>query len=311
MMADALAEQVAAIRHFNRFYTREIGVLHEGLLQSPFSLAEGRVIYELAQRETTTARALAAELRLDPGYLSRILKRFAARKLIARQPDAADARQNLISLTATGRAAFAALDRRSAAEVAEMLVKLPDAARARLVAALTEAETLLGGRPEAEPKVPYLLRTPAPGDMGWIVHRQGLLYARDYHWDETFEALVAEIVAAFVRNFDAKRERCWIAEREGAIVGSVFVVRESDEVAKLRLLYVEAEARGLGIGRRLVDECLRFARFAGYRRITLWTNDILTSARRIYEATGFRLVDRQPHHSFGHDLIGQNWEREV
>lgn len=307
----ALAEQVAAVRRFSRFYTREIGVLQEGLLQSPFSLAEGRVIYELAQRETTTARALAAELRLDPGYLSRILKRFAARKLIARQPDAADARQRPITLTEAGRAAFAALDRRSAAEVGDMLAKLSGAARARLVAALAEAETLLGGRPEAEPKVPYLLRPPAPGDIGWIVHRQGLNYAREYQWDEAFEALVAEIVAAFVRNFDAKRERCWVAEREGAVVGSVFVVRESDDVAKLRLLYVEAEARGLGIGRRLVDECLRFARFAGYRRITLWTNDILVSARRIYEAAGFRLVDQQPHHSFGHDLIGQNWEREV
>ena len=299
------------MRQFSRFYTRRIGVLHEGLLGGPLSLTEGRVIYELAQAGTTTASRLAAELELDAGYLSRILRGFETRGLIERRPSPHDARQSVLSLSAPGRDAFAAMDARSQAEVGAMLDRLTDAQQERLVAALRTAERLLDGADPVEDRVPYILRPPVPGDMGWIVHRQAALYAGEYGWDEQFEALVAEIVAAFVRGFDPKRERCWIAEREDEVVGSVFLVRHTDEVAKLRLLYVEPEARGLGIGGRLVDECVRAARQFGYRRVTLWTNDSLVAARRLYERAGFELVAEEPHHSFGQDLVGQTWEKEL
>jgi len=228
-----------------------------------------------------------------------------ARGLVTRTPSEHDARQSVLALTPQGRAAFAPLDQASHDEIAAMLDRLPADERESLVAAMRRVQRLLGGAPEPEP--PYHLRGLRPGDIGWVVHRQGLLYATEYGWDQTFEALVAEIAAAFVRNFDPARENAWIAEREGEIVGSVFLVRQSDEVAKLRLLYVEASARGLGLGRRLVDECIRFARDRGYRTLTLWTNDVLVSARRIYEAAGFRLVEEERHHSFGKDLVGQNW----
>jgi DNA-binding MarR family transcriptional regulator/GNAT superfamily N-acetyltransferase len=306
-----LATPIQAVRRFSRFYTRRIGVLHEGLLGSPHSLTAGRVIYELAQQPTTTAARLGSELGLDAGYLSRILRGFEAQHLIERRRCDTDGRKSLLSLTAAGREAFAAMDARSREEVGAMLGKLSAAEQDRLVAALETAEALLGGNGRSEPRVPYLLRPHQPGDMGWIVHRQAVLYAREYGWDERYEALVAEIVARFIQAFDPRRERCWIAERDGAVVGSVFLVRHSDGVAKLRLLYVEPEARGLGIGRRLVDECVRFARQAGYRRVTLWTNDVLAAARRIYERAGFRLVKEERHHSFGHDLVGQNWELEL
>jgi DNA-binding MarR family transcriptional regulator/N-acetylglutamate synthase-like GNAT family acetyltransferase len=298
-------EQVAAVRAFSRFYTRQIGLLEEHLYDSEFSLTEVRVIYELAQRDGLTASDLGRDLGLDAGYLSRLLKRFEARGLVIRTPSEHDARQSVLALTPEGRAAFAPLDQASHDEIAAMLDRLPADERESLVAAMRRVQRLLGGAPEPEP--PYRLRGPRPGDIGWVVHRQGLLYATEYGWDQTFEALVAEIAAAFVKNFDPARENAWIAEREGEIVGSVFLVRQSDEIAKLRLLYVEASARGLGLGRRLVDECIRFARDRGYRTLTLWTNDVLVSARRIYEAAGFRLVEEERHHSFGKDLVGQNW----
>ncbi|MBP1883608.1 bifunctional helix-turn-helix transcriptional regulator/GNAT family N-acetyltransferase [Sinorhizobium mexicanum] len=300
-------EDVAAVRRFSRFYTRRIGLLHEGLLGGPLSLAEGRLVYELAQRQTSTAKELGAELELDSGYLSRLLRGLEERGLVSKSPSQEDGRQVLISLTPAGRESFAAIDARSRDEVIAMLDRLSLPERRNLAAALAEAERLLGGAPEPA-RVPYILRTHQPGDMGWIVHRHGVLYAREYGWDETFEALVAQITADFIQNFKPNRERCWVAEREGEIVGSVFLVEESATVGKLRLLYTEPSARGLGIGRRLVEECIRFARHAGYSKVTLWTNDILTAARHIYQTTGFHLVHEEKHHSFGHDLVGQNWE---
>jgi DNA-binding MarR family transcriptional regulator/GNAT superfamily N-acetyltransferase len=301
--------RVAAVRRFTRFYTRRIGVLHEGLLGSPFSLTEGRVIYEIAQRERVTASELGKELGLDPGYLSRMLAGFERKRLIRRRPSKADARQSLISLTPAGRKAFAAIDRRSAEEVGALLGALEPPAQARLVSAMQTVEALLDAKPEAEPEI--VLRGHRPGDMGWIVHRQALLYHEEYGWDEGFEAVVAEICAAFIRSYKPERERCWIAEIEGEIVGSVFLVKQSEDVAKLRLLYVEPKARGMGLGRRLVRECIGFAKEAGYARLTLWTNDILHAARRIYVEEGFRLVQEEKHHSFGHDLVGQNWELDL
>lgn len=309
MSASDTIARIEAVRRFTRFYTRRMGVLHEGLLGSPFSLTEGRVIYEIAHHETTTASELAAELSLDAGYLSRILKSFETRGVIERRPSEADGRQTVISLTPSGEEAFAKVNAQSRHEVGAMLDTLACDDRARLVDAMAVIEELLGDAPPR--RAPYILRPHQPGDIGWVIHRHGLVYAREYGWDETFEALVAEIAAGFIRNFDPERERCWIAEKDGENVGCVFVMRESDEVAKLRLLLVDARARGLGIGHRLVEECIRFARLKGYRRITLWTNDVLAAARHIYEKAGFRLVTEEPHHSFGKDLVGQYWERDL
>jgi DNA-binding MarR family transcriptional regulator/GNAT superfamily N-acetyltransferase len=306
-----LTSRVQAVRRFNRFYTSRIGVLHEGLLGGPLSLTEGRIVYELAQSADSTAAKLGNDLGLDAGYLSRILRGFQQRGLIDRRPSTTDGRTSVLSLTDAGRQAFAVIDARSQAEIGAMLEKLTATQQQRLVAALDIVEALLGGDNRRQSRVPYILRPHQPGDMGWVVHRQAVLYTQEYGWDEQFEALVAEIVARFIKEFDPKRERGWIAEREGAVVGSVFLVRQSDEVAKLRMLYVEPDARGLGIGRRLVAECIRFARQTGYRRITLWTNDILTAARRIYQQAGFQLIEEERHHSFGHDLVGQNWELEL
>ena len=249
-------QRVDAVRRFNRFYTKQIGVLHEGLLGSPFSLTEVRVLYELAHREKPTATELGKELGLDPGYLSRILRGFKKRGLVDKTPSEADGRQSLLSLTARGRKTFAPLNARSSNEVAAMLSKLSMVEQSRLIEAMHTIEGLLGARPEQ--KAPFLLRPHQPGDMGWVVHRHGVLYAQEYGWDEQFEALVAEILAKFIKEFDPKRERCWIAERDDEIVGSVFLVKQSAKVAKLRLLLVEPKARGLGIGGRLVDECIRF-----------------------------------------------------
>ena len=303
------APQIEAIRRYNRFYTRQIGVLEEGFLKSPFSLAETRVLYELAQRGETTATPLGEELGLNGGYLSRILRRFQEKRLVDRKRSEKDGRQTLLSLTAKGRAAFARLEEESERQVGSMIDPLSEADRRALVGAMESIRRLLGA--SAESKVPYLLRPPEPGDLGWVVQRHGALYAREYGYDETFEALVAEIVSKFVQSFVSKKERAWIAEREGENVGSVFLVRDTDEVAKLRLLLVEPKARGLGIGKRLVDECLRFARQRGYKKIKLWTQDELQAARRIYENAGFRIVQREPHRSFGHDLVGEIWEREL
>jgi DNA-binding MarR family transcriptional regulator/GNAT superfamily N-acetyltransferase len=303
-------ERVEAVRRFSRFYTRKIGVLHEGLLGSPLSLTEGRVLYELAQREPTLAVTLATELGLDSGYLSRILGAFEKRGLIEKRPSEKDGRQVILALTDHGRELFAIINSRSHDEIAAMLERLHENDQARLVAALETAESLLGGGGKpGEPN--YILRSHEPGDIGWIIHRHGVLYAEEYGLDMHFEALVGRVAADFIDNFDARRERCWIAERDGEIVGSVLLVKDSEEIAKLRLLYVEPKARGLGIGSRLVGECLGFARRTGYRKVTLWTNDILVSARRIYEAAGFRLVREEPHHSFGRDLVGQYWELQL
>jgi len=304
------SERVDTIRRFNRFYTRNIGVLHKGLLGSPLSLTEGRVLYELAQREPTMAATVATELGLDAGYLSRILGAFEKRGLVEKHPSEQDGRQFILVLTDRGREMFATINSRSQDEIAAMLERLSENDQTRLVSALETAETLLGGAPDpGEPN--YVLRPHEPGDIGWIIHRHGVLYAQEYGLDMRFEALVARIAADFLDNFDAQRERCWIAERDGEIAGSVLLVKDSDEIAKLRLLYVDPKARGLGIGRRLVRECLGFARRTGYRKIALWTNDVLVSARRIYQAAGFRLVREEPHHSFGRDLVGQYWELQL
>ena len=305
----SIDDTVAAVRRFSRFYTRRIGVLQEGLLGGPLSLPEGRIVWELAQTEGQTAARLAEALSLDPGYVSRLLRGLEERRLIARSASPRDARETLIALTPAGGAAYAAINARSQQEVGAMLATLPEAGRARLVAALGAVERLLGDG--AEPRVPYLLRPPRIGDLGFVVHRQSALYAEEYGWNGEFEALLAEIVATFIRNFDPAHERCWIAERGGEMVGSAFVVRASDDLAKLRMLYVEPSARGLGIGARLVEECLAFARASGYRRMTLWTNDILTAARHIYQRAGFRLMQSEQHHSFGRDLVGENWERDL
>jgi DNA-binding MarR family transcriptional regulator/GNAT superfamily N-acetyltransferase len=309
MVRGTIALRVDAVRSFNRFYTKQIGVLHEGLLGSPYSLTEVRVLYELAHRERPTATDLVRELGVDAGYLSRILRGFSRRGLIVRTPSPADGRQTLLSLTAQGRTAFAPLNARSHAEVAALLGALPAAAQADVIAAMGTIQRRLGAQPA--PKAPYLLRSHQPGDMGWVIHRHGALYAREYGWDETFEALVAEIAARFIRHFDATRERCWIAEREGEVAGSVFLVKQSATVAKLRLMYVEPDARGLGIGSRLVEECIRFARLVGYRKMVLWTNSVLRAARHIYQKAGFRLIRSEPHHSFGHDLVGETWELQL
>ena len=297
--------QVAAIRAFNRFYTRKIGVV-DGIASSPFSLAEARVLYELAHREQLTATDIRKELGLDAGYMSRILRDFERRKLVTRQQSKTDERQRFLSLTAKGRRAFAPLDERSNRDVAAMLEQHSRAERKQLVDAVRTVRRLLGDK--TEPKTPYLLRQHQPGDLGWLVHRQAILYADEYGWDATYEALAAEIVAQFIRNYDPKRERCWIAEKDGERVGAVFLAKAFDEVAKLRLLHVEREARGLGIGKRLVEECVRFARQSGYQKVTLWTQSILHAARHIYKQAGFHLVGEEQHHSFGKDLTAETWE---
>jgi DNA-binding MarR family transcriptional regulator/GNAT superfamily N-acetyltransferase len=307
---DRSVRRIDAVRAFNRFYTRRIGVLEEGYLESPFSLVQARVLYELARRARPTAIEIAGDLELDTGYLSRILRGFERSGLVIKSPSASDGRQKLLSLTTRGREAFAPLDSRSRAGTEAMLTRLSDTQQGRLVGAMSAITRLLDDENSA---VPYLLRSHEPGDMGWVVQRHGVLYAAEYGWDATFEALVAEIVADFIRHFDSERERCWIVERDGENVGSVFLMahREREGVGQLRLLLVEPSARGLGLGRRLVDECTRFARQVGYHTVTLWTNDVLVSARRIYEAAGFQLVQEEQHQSFGQDLVGQTWEMRV
>lgn len=305
MTSSAAASPVAAVRGFNRFYTRRIGVLRQGLLDSEYSLTEARVLYELAHRDRLTATGLGRDLDLDLGYLSRILRLFQQRGLLRKEPAPGDARQSLLSLTAEGRQAQAVLEERSNAEVAAMLETLGEEQQARVLRAMRTIQDLFGG--ERAP-APYVLRTHQPGDLGWIVQRNAELYTREYGWDGSYEALVAEIVAKFGRDFDPRRERCWIAERDGERLGSVMLVRRSDSEAQLRLLLVEPSTRGQGVGRRLVEECVRFARQCGYASIMLWTNDVLVSARRIYQAAGFQLAGEEKHHSFGKDLVGQTWE---
>lgn len=309
-MADpSVQEHVAQIRRFNRFYTRRIGALDRSHLGSSFSLTEVRVLYELAHRKSTTARELGQFLGLDAGYLSRILQAFRKRGLIESNVSATDARQQHLTLTKVGRDAFTQLNARADGEIATLLSPLSPDLQARLIQAMRHIEELLEGTTPAA--VPYIIRPPHAGDFGWVIERHGAVYAREYGWNQDFEGLVAEIVARFIAGFDPTRERCWIAEREGRRVGSTFLVKDSAEVAKLRLLFVEPEARGLGIGKRLVTECIRFARHAGYRKLTLWTNDVLFAARHIYQSAGFKLVNEEPHHSFGQDLVSQVWELDL
>jgi DNA-binding MarR family transcriptional regulator/N-acetylglutamate synthase-like GNAT family acetyltransferase len=309
MPSTHIGQNVEAVRRFSRFYTKQIGLLHERILRSPFSLAEARVIYEIAHHQQTTATELSNELGLDPGYLSRILRDFNKRGLIDKGRSEADGRKKFLRLSENGQAAFARINARSRREIEATLKKLSPADQGRLVQAMQTTEELLGA--QSEHKVSYILRTHQPGDMGWVVHRHGILYAEEYAWDEQFEALVAEIVTNFIRNYDPKRERCWIAEKDGNNVGSVFLVKQSDSTAKLRLLLVEPNARGMGIGNRLVSECIKFAQQVGYSKITLWTNSILSAARHIYQNAGFQLVDEQPHQSFGHDLIAETWDLKL
>ena len=306
MPADDLQSRAQTVRHFNRFYTRQIGLLHEHLHDSPFSLTEARILYELAHRTLLTNSDLCSELGLDPGYLSRVVAGFEKQGLIEKSRSPTDGRAVQLVMTAKGRKTYEPLNLASQREISAMLQTLSVPEQQLLVEAMHRIESLLGERTPS-----YLLRDPRPGDMGWIVHRHDALYAQEYGLNLEFEALVAEIAAAYVREHDPAWERCWIAEKDGRVVGSVFVVRQDDTTAKLRLLYVEPDARGLGIGRRLVQECLHFARLAGYRKMVLWTNSVLTGARRIYAQEGFQMIEKEAHHSFGKDLIAETWSRDV
>jgi DNA-binding MarR family transcriptional regulator/GNAT superfamily N-acetyltransferase len=304
MRAGTRDDRTTVVRAFNSFYTNVIGVLREGLLRTPYSLTEARVIFELAQRDATELVDLRRVLNIDAGYLSRILARLEANGIATRERSGADARRALIRLTDHGRAAFEMLDERSSGEVRGLLSRLTEEDQRRLIGAMQAIQEILGDSARTQPIV---LRAPGPGDFGWMVHRHGLLYAEEYGWDETFEALVARIVADYVEHRDPKRESAWIAEVDGEPVGCVLCVKKEERVAQLRLLLVEPNRRGMGIGTRLVAECMRFARRAGYEHIVLWTNDVLEDARRIYERAGFELVEVERHHSFGHELVGQNW----
>ena len=303
-------QRVAAMRAFTRFYTAVVGVLDEGLLHTPFSVTEARIIFELAQREATDVADLRRELRLDAGYMSRITARLEANGIVTRERSDADARRIALRLTDQGREVFAQLDARSADQVAHLLADLPDPVQQRVVAAMDTIRVVLGDG-NSGPLRAVVLRPPGPGDYGWVVARHGALYAAEYGWNADFEGLVARLVGDFVEHHDPAREAAWIAEVDGEPAGCVFCVAKDATTAQLRILLVEPSARGLGIGTRLVDECLRFAKRAGYRSIVLWTNDVLVSARRLYEAAGFTLVDEEPHHSFGQDLVGQTWARDL
>jgi DNA-binding MarR family transcriptional regulator/GNAT superfamily N-acetyltransferase len=303
-----LTDDVAVFRRFNRMYTRFIGSLNEGLLNSPYSLAEARVLYELATRDAPKAREIAEELGMDAGYLSRLLGKFERDGLLKRKASEQDGRYAELTLTARGRSAFKKLNALSEEQAQTVLEDLAPSARMQLIDCMRTMEGILTKTDRR--RLPYVLRPHRVGDMGWIVHREGVGYAEQYGWDETFEALVARIVDQFITNFDARRERCWIAEIDGRNVGHIFLVKHLEEAdtAKLRLLFVEPSARGMGLGDALVKECIRFARTAGYKRVVLWTQSILVGAHRIYERAGFRLVHEAPHHSFGKDLVGQTWE---
>jgi DNA-binding MarR family transcriptional regulator/N-acetylglutamate synthase-like GNAT family acetyltransferase len=308
MVTDTV-DRVAAVRAFNRFYTGRLGILGEGFLRTPHSLTEARVLYELGHRDFVEVAELRRDLEIDAGYLSRLLSRLEEQALVTRERSAEDGRRQRVRLTERGAAAFAELDRRSAAEIGELLEGLGEERQRRLVAAMQAVAGLLDNDPRADATV--VLRAPHPGEYGWIVHRHGAQYAEEYGWDETFEALVARIVADYAEHHDPKREAAWIAEVDGEPVGCALCVRKDDATAQLRLLLVDPRARGRGIGGRLIDECLRFARRAGYEQIVLWTNDVLHDARRLYERAGFELVESGEHHAFGHDLVEQTWSRRL
>jgi DNA-binding MarR family transcriptional regulator/GNAT superfamily N-acetyltransferase len=302
------AARVGAVRAFSRFYTNRIGLLREGLLRSPYSLTESRVIFELAQRERTNLTELRRTMDIDAGYLSRILARLQNDRLVFRERSPDDGRLQVIRLTARGKSAFKMLDHRSSEQIRTLLAPLSEEEQQRLVGAMKAIHETVERVPK---RTPYILRSLRSGDFGWVVQRHGVLYAQEYGWDERFEALVARIVADFVDRRDPRREQAWIAELDGDPVGCVFCVKKDDKTAQLRLLLVEPRARGMGIGSRLVEECMRFARSAGYEQMMLWTNDVLDAARRIYERAGFTLVEQEPHRSFGHELVGQNWWRNL
>jgi len=301
--------QVAAIRGFNRFYTRKLGIIEPKLLQSSFTLQEARILYEIAHRPACTATDLNRDLGLDPGFLSRTLQGLQRRQIVTRKPSKDDGRVNELSLTAKGRTAQAELERRSREEVGSLLASLDDTQRAAVVRAMTTIEQTLE-RPAQKPAA-FILRSHRPGDIGWVISSQAKAYAEEYGWDISYEALVAEICAQFIKSYDASREHCWIAEAGGEPLGSIFLVNGGDDVAKLRLLLVEKKARGLGVGRALVEQCVSSARERGYKKMTLWTQSILVAARGIYQAAGFRCVKEAPHHSFGVDLVGETWEMEL
>lgn len=309
--ASEMDSAVSAFRSFNRFYTRMIGLLDEGLVKSGFSLTEARVLFELATRSACSASEIATELNLDPGYLSRILRKFSGARLLVRSTLASDARHSILRLTRKGKAAFADLDRRSAHQASEVLAGLTTASRSDLMRSLRMVEKTLGNADPGD--APFVLRPHRSGDMGWVVQRQTVLYAQEYGWNGEYEALASRIVADFIDQFEPARERCWIAERDGESLGAIFLVRhpEREGVAKLRLLHVEQSARGMGLGKVLVNECVQFARSAGYKKVTLWTQSILSAAHRVYEQAGFKLVAEEPHHRFGKDLVGQTWELEL
>jgi DNA-binding MarR family transcriptional regulator/GNAT superfamily N-acetyltransferase len=305
-------QQIAAVRRFNRYYTRQIGVLRKTFLDSPYSLGEARVLYEIAINHSPTASEIARSLDLDAGYLSRVLRNFERRGLIRKRASPKDGRQSHLTLTPRGRKSFMPLDARSQRDTAAMLGKLAPAEQARLIAAMTAIETLLEGRiQEPEPQRRYTLRAPRPGDFGWIIKRNAEHYAQDYGWVAPFEGVCAQIVADFVNKFDATRERGWIAEIDGENVGSLMLANDGDGVARLRLLLVEPKARGLGIGARLVDEAIRFARSAGYHKIALWTHSVLTAARHIYQSAGFKLMRSEEHQSWGQPVVSEHWDLEL
>lgn len=306
-LLSASTAHVKAVRRFNRFYTQRIGVL-DPYLGSEFSLTEVRVLYELAHRDQPTATELGRDLSLDAGYLSRILRRFESKGWLARVPSVADARQSLLKLTAAGHAVFAPLQQQSRDEAAALLAALAPGDQQKIVSAMSTVERLLAG-PEAPAATrTVILRDPQPGDMGWVVQQHGEIYAREYGWNSEFEALVADIAGKYLKNYQPDWEKCWIAEIDGERVGAVFVVRKSATVAQLRMLILTPAARGLGLGGRLTDECLAFARSKGYKKMVLWTNSLLEAARAIYAKRGFVLTQSEPHHSFGHDLVGETWE---
>ena len=310
MKVSALSRSVEGVRKFNRFYTRQIGVLDEHLLESPFSLAEARVIYELAHRGAATATVVREELGLDAGYLSRILKRLEKQALIERQSEKGDARKSILTLSDKGRSEFAKLDKMSRGQLETLLGSLSATEQRRILDAMRTIEKFLAPRRE-EVDRSYILRPPEPGDLGWVVLANGRLYTDEYGWDNTYEAMTAQIVADFVKQFDPKRERCWIAEKDGENVGSVFLVKQSATIGRLRLLIVDPKARGLGIGKRLVEECTRFARQSGYKKIVLWTQSNLLAARGIYKSEGYKLVKSQKNQMFGKDLVSETWELKL
>jgi DNA-binding MarR family transcriptional regulator/GNAT superfamily N-acetyltransferase len=307
MIETQLHEKVEAVRRFDRFYTNRIGLLKPGFLKTRFPLTQARIIFELAQRHDLTASALTRALDIDAGYLSRILSAFEKDGLIQKSPSKSDNRHRLLRLTAKGRKAFSVLNERSKRKNAALLQSLSPEDQQRLLQAMQTLESLLG-EAQAKPAAPYLLRPHRAGDIGWIIHRHGVLYAEEYGFDETFEALVADILARFIQHHDPKREYLWIAEQDGERVGSIMIVDAGEEVAQLRILLVEPKARGRGIGKRLIEECIDFSKRAGYKKIKLWTQSLLVEARHLYEKAGFTLAEEKPHQSFGHDLVAQIWE---